>query len=246
MVVVDAGSDVVVVTGCAVVLVRAAVEEAGVDAEVQAASRNASTAIRAVPRIGPPLHVFWQVNVARRSMVPGEHRGYGGLVAVVRRVRADDAEALRALRLTALSSDPDAFGSTYERETAKPAEKWVVRAESASDGPDEFIAVADADGRLVGMAGGYRPDEAPEDRIFWGLWVAPETRGHGLGARLVRAVATWAEQANAERLTLWVVTTNTPAVSLYRGLGFVETGRTQALPSNPDLTEIELTLPLAS
>lgn len=79
------------------------------------------------------------------------------------------------------------------------------------------------------MAGGYQPD-APNERGIWGMWVEPESRGQGIGANLFTAVKAWAEQAKAERLTLWVVDSNTPAVSLYRTLGFVDTGGTQLLP----------------
>ena len=92
------------------------------------------------------------------------------------------------------------------------------------------------------MAGGYQPDEAATDRELWGLWVGPEWRGQHLGADLVSAVRDWARVAEAERLILWVVDTNASALALYRGMGFVETGKMQALPSNPELTEIELAL----
>lgn len=165
-------------------------------------------------------------------------------MVIVRRVRPDDAASLRELRLKALQSDPDAFGSSYEVEMGQPADKWVNRAGSASTGSTQFIAVADEDGRLIGMAGGYEPDDAPADRELWGMWVAPEWRGRGIGADLVRSVVDWAAAAGAERLTLWVVTTNTPAPSLYRAAGFAGTGKAQPLPSNPDLSEIELSLSL--
>lgn len=138
-------------------------------------------------------------------------------MVIVRRVRPDDAASLRELRLKALQSDPDAFGSSYEVEMGQPADKWVNRAGSASTGSTQFIAVADEDGRLIGMAGGYEPDDAPADGELWGMWVAPEWRGRGIGADLVRSVVDWATAAGAERLTLWVVTTNTPGPVALQG-----------------------------
>ena len=72
------------------------------------------------------------------------------------------------------------------------------------------------------------------------MWVAPEARRQGIGVELVGAIRVWSEQAGAKRLTLWVVDSNEPAVTLYRSLGFSETGETQSLPSNHELTEIEL------
>lgn len=158
----------------------------------------------------------------------------------VRRVRREDGEALRELRLRALLSEPHAFGSNYEAEATAPLDRWDKLAASASTGPSQFIALAELQGRLIGMAGGYEPDDAPEERGIWGTWVAPEARRQGIGVELVEAIRAWSEQAGAKRLTLWVVDSNEPAVTLYRSLGFSETGETQPLPSKPELTEIEL------
>jgi hypothetical protein len=41
----------------------------------------------------------------------------------VRRVRADEADALRDIRLRALADTPLAFGSTHAREAAYPPER---------------------------------------------------------------------------------------------------------------------------
>lgn len=160
----------------------------------------------------------------------------------VRRVRPEDGEALRELRLQALLSDPDAFGSNYEAEATAPSDKWEKLAVSASTGQSQFIAVAESHGRLVGMAGAYQPDDAPDVRGLWGMWVSPEARRQGIGVELVEAVKAWSEGSGARRLVLWVVDSNKPAVTLYRSFGFRETGETQPLPSNTELTEIELAM----
>lgn len=94
------------------------------------------------------------------------------------------------------------------------------------------------------MTGGYQPDEAPDERGVWGMWVAPEARRRGIGRDLMVAVQNWSEQVGAVRMVLWVVETNEPAVTLYRSLGFSETGETQALPSDDSLVEIKLALDL--
>lgn len=162
----------------------------------------------------------------------------------VRRVRPEDGPALREIRLNALRSDPQAFGSTHEAEVGAPSGDWSKLAAVSSEGPSRFIAVAEFDGRLVGIAGGYRPDESPDERGIWGMWVAPEARRRGVGRDLVRAVRGWAEHSGAVRLILWVVETNEPAVALYRSMGFTETGETQLLPSDETLVEIQLALQL--
>jgi hypothetical protein len=45
------------------------------------------------------------------------------------------------------------------------------------------------------------------------------------------------EAIAARRLALWVTQTNAPARALYTRMGFVATGRTQPVPSNPTLRE---------
>lgn len=41
----------------------------------------------------------------------------------------------------------------------------------------------------------------------------------------------------ARTLGLWVTDSNTPAIRLYTLAGFVRTGRSEPLPSNPSLSE---------
>ncbi len=162
----------------------------------------------------------------------------------VRRVRPHDEMALRDIRLRALKSDPHAFGSTFQAEAGAPPVNWSRLARLSSVGSERFIALAEIDERVVGMTGGYQPDEAPDERGVWGMWVAPEARRRGIGRDLMVAVQNWSEQVGAVRMVLWVVETNEPAVTLYRSLGFSETGETQALPSDDSLVEIKLALDL--
>ena len=70
------------------------------------------------------------------------------------------------------------------------------------------------------------------------LWVRPKARGRGVGKGLVRAVVDWARERRAARVHLWLTDTNTQARLLYEGCGFTLTDESQALPSNPELTEI--------
>ena len=73
--------------------------------------------------------------------------------------------------------------------------------------------------------------------MLWGMWVDPSARRRGLGRELVEAVAAWARHCGARRLRLAVTDCDAsrPAASLYRGLGFVETGEREELASDPSL-----------
>lgn len=57
------------------------------------------------------------------------------------------------------------------------------------------------------------------------LAVHPDHRGRGLGRRLVELVVQEAQAAGARLVTLEVRRENAPARSLYRKLGFVDTGQ---------------------
>lgn len=150
----------------------------------------------------------------------------------VRRVRPDEWEALRDLRLRALATDPDAFGDTHERAMTDDDATWRARA----DRPDgiAFVAVTRA-GKMVGMAGGGPAPHRADVAAVYGMWVAPEARGHGLGARLLSAVEDWARSAHYEVIGLGVTTTNGPAIRLYERCGYADVGDRHGLRDGTDL-----------
>jgi predicted GNAT family acetyltransferase len=165
-------------------------------------------------------------------------------MAVLRRVRVGDGNMLRDVRLRALRSDPSAFGSTYEREVGLTDDDWESWAVRAADGPAQYLVVAEQDDRLVAMAGAYQPEGDANTRRLYGMWVSPDSRGMGIGGRLVAAVKQWSIQSGASEISLWVVKANETARRIYLKSGFYETEETQPLPSNPELIEVRMILPL--
>lgn len=161
-----------------------------------------------------------------------------------RRIRPGDGPLLRDVRLRALLTDPDAFGSSYERDAAHGDDHWEERAKGAAAGNEQFIAFAVDEGRVVGMVGAYTPDDSSDVRHLVSTWVAPEARGKGLGPELVGSAIEWARTAGASKVTLWVVDGNRPAIDVYEGAGFAPTGEKQPLPSNPSLIESLMSLSL--
>ena len=147
---------------------------------------------------------------------------------VARRLRGDEADALRDVRLRALRDAPEAFWSTWEREAAFPRAEWERRAAEAEAGEQAVIAVAEGPGgRLVALAGGRVDDEDRERADVWGTWVDPSVRGggRGLGAAVVGEVVAWARERGLRRVVLWVGDEVPAAAALYARLGFVATGR---------------------
>jgi len=175
----------------------------------------------------------------------------------IRRVRADEAAALRAIRLRALADTPLAFGSTHAREAAYPPERWEQWArESAAGGRQAtFLAIGggsgDAEGTHDAPATGDAPvglafavvDDDTKDAHLYSMWVAPEARGMGAAAALVDAVVWWTAAQGARVLKTAVTTGNEAAARLYARAGFRDTGRREPLGhSDAETAVLERTL----
>ena len=143
----------------------------------------------------------------------------------IRIVTADDAEEFRALRLRALREEPEAFGSSWEEESARPLEQTVVRLQG--DGMTAFGGFDDA-GRLAGMVRLHRQDGVKSEHKadIISMYVAPEARGRGMGKMLLDAAIAHARATpGIEQLLLAVNVANTPARNLYLAMGFEPFGR---------------------
>ena len=158
-------------------------------------------------------------------------------MVLVRQTTMADWQALRDIRLLALQDAPDAFASTYARESALSEAEWRQRA--TRDG--SFIAFL-PEVSPAGLAGGYQA--APGTVELIAMFVRPQARGRGVGAALIDAVTAWARAKNATSVHLWVTETNSHALRLYERCGFTPTPERQPLPSHPSLEEIGMTRPL--
>lgn len=138
----------------------------------------------------------------------------------VRRIRPGESEAFKALRLRALAQSPEAFGSTFDHESAYTDEHWADWAARLADSDDEVLFVAVGDG-WVGMAGGYFVAHRERTVSVWGMWVAPDGRLGGVGRELLDALADWALRRGSRRLEFGVMAGNSTARAFYERLGFV-------------------------
>ena len=166
-------------------------------------------------------------------------------MSTIRRIRPGEGRPLREVRLRALRSDPDSFAASYDQASSRDDRIWEDIAVGAASGDDETIFVIEADGGFAGMVGAFARDDEPATRNLYGMWVAPEVRGSGLGEGLVDAIIEWSRTVGAEEVKLWVVESNTPAVRLYEKTGFIPTGEAQPLPSNPKLTDTRMSRSIA-
>ncbi|MBE7372286.1 GNAT family N-acetyltransferase [Dermacoccus barathri] len=168
-------------------------------------------------------------------------------------------QTYRDVRLRALGTNPEAFGSSFEREVAFPDERWVERASNpgtllwvADDEPDASSGVAPRGDGLAGLfpASGYLDDvesartltDDPERLAFVvQVWVEPGRRGTGVVDDLVEALVLRARELGYRVLALHVFRANERAAAAYVRHGF-----TQVNPPSPacpaDEDEYVLTL----
>jgi ribosomal protein S18 acetylase RimI-like enzyme len=138
----------------------------------------------------------------------------------IRLLTPADAPVYRDIRLEGLKTNPEAFGSTFDREDAMPLSWFEERI------PKGNIFGAFIDGELLGVAGYWVQEGAKVSHkaALWGMYVRPKARNAGLGRRLVQTVIDHAS-GQVELLQLSVASDNEAAHRLYQKMGFSEYGR---------------------
>lgn len=137
----------------------------------------------------------------------------------LRRLSPGDVEAYREIRLESLLSSPEAFGATYEQESAQSLDWFRDRLTRTA------VFGAFSGRELVGTAGFYRQsgEKYQHKGALVGMYVRPHARRRGAGSALIRAVTDYAA-TEVELIQLCVTTTNEAARNLYRRNGFTEYG----------------------
>ena len=136
----------------------------------------------------------------------------------------DAQEVLDVFNLTHAETDylltyPDENSFTVEQEGA------FLKAKTESSNEIEIIAVVD--GKIAGTAGidAVGNKYKTKRRAEFGIGIAREFWGLGLGRALTEACIECAKEAGYTQLELDVVSDNVSAISLYKKVGFVEYGR---------------------
>ncbi len=141
----------------------------------------------------------------------------------IRRLTAHDAEPYYALRMRTLSENPETFLITPDEEAG--LDETRARLARTEPRDDDVIFGAWDGSTLIGTAGMFRQTpnrvRGRHRAMIWGMYVTPETRGHGTGRRLLDAAIHAARNAEGiELIHLGVVPENKPARRLYRNAGF--------------------------
>lgn len=125
---------------------------------------------------------------------------------IIRRMRADDAEA----------------AAEIEKATfARPWSAESFRQEMERNVAARYLA-AEKDGRLIGYAGAWI---ILDESHITNIAVTEEERGKGTGRRLTEALLSYLSNLGAAYATLEVRVSNERAINLYKSLGFISVGK---------------------
>jgi RimJ/RimL family protein N-acetyltransferase len=138
----------------------------------------------------------------------------------IRVINESDAQLYQNLRLSALKINPEAFGSTYEKEFKFTLGTVKERLQPTND---KFTLGVFDDRKLVGIVTFMRETSAKTAHKgnIYGMFILPEKRGQDLGKSLLLELISKAKDCNGlEQLNLTVVSDNEPAKKLYKRIGF--------------------------
>ncbi|MGA2663484.1 MAG: GNAT family N-acetyltransferase [Nitrososphaerales archaeon] len=138
----------------------------------------------------------------------------------IQRLPVERWREYRELRLEALRNDPTAFGSSPEEEERLGEEEWRRRIGNA--------LFALMDGEPVGTVAVVFNDRSKTRHVadVFGVYVRPDRRGHGVGARLLEgALRLASEREGVVKVKLAVNPDQRAALGLYERAGFVVAGR---------------------
>jgi ribosomal protein S18 acetylase RimI-like enzyme len=142
----------------------------------------------------------------------------------ISKLSSDDWKSYKELRLKALKEEPQGFDASFEDFVEKPDEYWIEKTGILVD--NEHISLVAKDGeKVVGIiCSDFSKNKKVRhiaDVSF--LYVLPESRGKGVGKKLLMAVLEEVK-SNPEivKVNLRVCSEQKVAVRLYKSVGFEE------------------------
>lgn len=136
----------------------------------------------------------------------------------IRRIRPDEGQLLRDLRLRSIADAPNAFGQPLEEARGRPERVWTRSARQSSRGDSRTWLIAETATGTVGLVQGRK--RRPHTLLLFSMWVDPAVRRLGVGRLLVGRLEDWARGWDGEETVLWVLGANSTAIGFYRDLGF--------------------------
>lgn len=145
------------------------------------------------------------------------------IIYTIRSPKKEDANELSKLRIK-IDGETENLDREYGEDllTSEDFEKLIYE-DSISE--KNIFLIAEVEGKIVGFTRceGNKLNRFRHKAEF-GICIAREYWGHGIGKVLLENVLIWADNNGIKKISLTVVETNTKAIKLYKKYGFVEEG----------------------
>lgn len=123
----------------------------------------------------------------------------------------------KRIRLEALQTHPEFFGSSYVKESTYAFEHWMTLLE---DKNRALFALRHGE-QLVGLTGVAVKKEDLEKALFYSTFIRAEHRGKGLSALFYQARIDWARQMGCRAIVVSHRTGNDASEAANRRFGFL-------------------------
>lgn len=139
----------------------------------------------------------------------------------IRRLVPADVMPYQKLRIQGLKAHPEAFSASYEDEVEQPLSWFEDRLQNSI-----IFGGFDREGMLLGIAALIIPSaqKLRHKGTLSAIYILPQARGTGLSKKLIGQLISSHAEGVLEEVLLTVGAFNDPAIRLYKGLGFKETG----------------------
>lgn len=142
-------------------------------------------------------------------------------MVTIRPIREDDAEQFLAMQRRVDAETKFMLFEPGERPTTVEQTREMLRNGLAAGTLINFVAVSEAEGRIVGWLGASRRlANRIRHKLYIVIGMEQAHAGQGIGSRLFQAVEDWGRANGIHRLELTVMCHNERGVALYKKMGF--------------------------
>jgi len=138
---------------------------------------------------------------------------------IIKKVAVKNWEKFKEIRLEALKNNPEAFGSSYEEEVQRSDERW--RISLANKNKTVFLALDRKIPIAIATISYESMIKMNHLANIYSVYVKPEYRGRAISSKLIKSIlADVKKKKRIKKIKLNVVTTQLPAINLYKKFGF--------------------------
>ena len=144
----------------------------------------------------------------------------------IRQLTENDWREFSQVRLKALQTDPNVFGSNYQTESQMTEAEWRCRLQAK----DNAIFLIFENETPIGMTcvSVDRDDATKKTALLWGSWLEPHARGKGLSELMYQTRINWAkEQPTVEKVIVSHRASNLSSKYANQKHGFVLTHKNE-------------------